>query len=313
MTADADTAAVAYYAAHSRITDPGEQAALLDDLPREIPALVRVVLDLVLHPKVAHHEGLELSPERLRDQERRTVPRMLQRLVELDPRPLTAPRPPERRLVGNCRDFAVLFCAALRHQGRAARLRNGFATYFYPDFFTDHWVCECWTPAARRWVAVDPDISPDAGPPGGRFDFHPLDVPPDRFLVAGRAWQTYRRGEVDPMRFGLADAPDNGPGWIASQVVRDLAALNKVELLAWDTWALGHSAFDGLSDDDEALLDHVAGLTAEAKNEALPRIRALYQGDPRLTVPPVIKSLDAATGGPPRDVHLATVVPASGT
>src|SRR5256886_10114387 len=35
----------------------------------------------------------------------------------LDPRPLAEARPPERRLVGCCRDFTVLLCAMARHHG----------------------------------------------------------------------------------------------------------------------------------------------------------------------------------------------------
>jgi len=294
--------ALAYCSAQSSITDPGRQAQLLDGLPVEIPELVQVALGLVLHPVAAERAGMELPPERKRDLELRYVPRMLGRIQELDPRPLTVARPPERRLIGNCRDSAVLFCAMLRHQGRPARGRNGFATYFAPDFYTDHWICEYWHADQRRWVAVDPDVAPD--PERTRFDFDTLDVPADRFLVAGRAWAVCRRGEADPARFGLPDAPDNGQGWIAAQVVRDLAALNKLELLAWDTWALGHSAFQGISEDDVALLDHVASITTGSGNEEFPRIQALYSGDSRLTVPPVIKTLDAVAGGPPLDVAL---------
>jgi hypothetical protein len=210
-----------YYRTRSPITDPGEQASLLDGLPSEVPELVRVVLGLVLHPVAAARMGLDLPPERRRELDLRHVPRMLERIQELDPRPLLEERPPERRLIGNCRDSAVLFCAMLRHQGRPARARAGFATYFQPDFFGDHWVCEHWEAECQRWVSVDPDISSDLA----HWGFDSLDVPADRFLVAGRAWLACRAGKADPARFGMPEFPEkNGPGWVASQLVRDLGA-----------------------------------------------------------------------------------------
>jgi hypothetical protein len=128
---------------------------------------------------------------------------MLEGIQELDPRPLTEERPPERRLIGNCRDSAVLFCAILRHQGRPARARAGFATYFQPGFFGDHWVCEPWEAERQRWVSVDPDISPDPA----LWGFDTLDVPADRLLVAGRAWQACRAENADPVRFGMPQFP----------------------------------------------------------------------------------------------------------
>ena len=47
----------------------------------------------------------------------RSVAQMLARMRELDPAPLTVAREPAQRLVGNCRDHAVLFTSLLRQQG----------------------------------------------------------------------------------------------------------------------------------------------------------------------------------------------------
>jgi hypothetical protein len=190
------------YASQSPITDPGGRAALLDGLPEEVAALVRVVGGLVLHPTAASKLGVDLPPERRSELNLRRVARMLERILELDPRRLAEPRPPERRLIGNCRDAAVLLCAILRHQGRPARARAGFATYLAPDFFTDQWSCERWDGEAARWLAVDPGFPADPA----LFGFDTLDVPADRFLVAGRAWRLCRQGGVDPARFGFARA-----------------------------------------------------------------------------------------------------------
>ena len=298
-----------YYASHGPISDPGPFSALLDALPQGIPDLVGTLLGLVLHPVAAARKGVALPDDRRAELDLRYVPRMLARLTELDARPLPECRPPERRLVGNCRDSAVLLCAVLRHQRRPARCRAGFATYLEPGYFTDHWVCEVWREDERRWAAVDPGFAPGAG-----FDFDTLDVPPDRFLSAGAAWRAHRAGRLDARRCGLVGNPESGPGWIASQAVRDLAALNKVELLCWDGWGLARTAFDHLAPEDLALLDRVAGATAGTTAARVAGrtpvaltpdgaraadVRRLYETESRLSVPREVRSLDHSRGGAP--------------
>jgi transglutaminase-like putative cysteine protease len=88
----------------------------------------------------------------------RTIQRRLSRTLELDPRPLTEARPLENKVVGYCRDFAVLLVSILRHQGIPARARCGFAAYFSPGHFEDHWVAEYWHADQQRWVLVDPQL-----------------------------------------------------------------------------------------------------------------------------------------------------------
>ena len=54
----------------------------------------------------------------------RMVAQILGRIRELDPAPLTLAREPAQRLVGNCRDHAVLCVALLRQQGVPARRKR---------------------------------------------------------------------------------------------------------------------------------------------------------------------------------------------
>lgn len=276
-----DETALAYYATQSVITSPAGYASLFDDLPADVAGLARVCWGLLLHPVAAERLGIALAPERRAELDLRFVPRMVERILAHDPRPLSAARSPERKLVGNCRDTAVLLCAMLRHQGRPARARAGFATYFQPGFHGDHWVCEYWREDEGRWAMADADLPPDWS---GSFD--PLDVPDDGFLVAGRAWRACRDGEADPETFGMPEFPkDNGRGWIASQVVRDLACLNKVELLCWDRWALADTAWRGIAPEEEALLDRVADATFVVANDRFGAPRELYTENGHLRVP----------------------------
>jgi len=262
-----------YYAAHSPLTAPSGYADLFEGLPCDIGALCGVVQGIIMHHSLASWRGIELSEERRQEVELRQVPKMLARILELDERPLTAARASERRLSINCRDYSVMFCAMLRHQGIPARARAGFAGYFgscpdgEPGFHADHWVCEYWNDVDGRWVLVDAEIDEFERDLCG-ISINPLDVPRDQFLVAGKAWQLCRAGEADANRFGLDSDPESemhGLWYIQSQLVRDLAAMNMMELLCWDCWALGDvGPSDKVSEEDLSLLDRVAALTQAA-------------------------------------------------
>lgn len=299
-----------YYARHGPISDPGEHAALFEDLPTEIPALCEVVQGLVVHHGFAHLYGIELTEEKREEVELRHVAKLLARICKLDNRPLTEPRPPGKRLTINCRDFATMLCAMLRHQGIPARARCGFAGYFdecpdgHPAFNVDHWVCEYWKGDEKRWVLVDAEISDDV-----REHCHirtgAHDVPRDQFLVAGKAWQLCRVGKADPNRVGLNPDGMRGMWYIQSQLVRDVGALNKMELLCWDCWGLGDKGpEDEVSVEEMALLDRIAALAVVEGNEAFSEMRSLYESDLRLHVPSVVNSY---TRKGPRRVQLTSI------
>lgn len=99
-----------------------------------------------------------------------------------------------------CRDFAVLFCAMARHQGIPTRTRVGFATYiaeFGPDFSGEHEIAEYWDSSEKRWRLVDPGQN-DVIIRLNNVRFDTTDIPRDKYLVAGQAWQMCRAGEADP-------------------------------------------------------------------------------------------------------------------
>ena len=89
-----------------------------------------------------------------------------------------------------------MLCAFLRHKGIPARARCGFSTYFEPGKYVDHWVCEYWNAGEARWVQVDAQLD-SLRSASSKPDFDPLDVPRDRFLVAGDVWQQIRAGTID--------------------------------------------------------------------------------------------------------------------
>jgi hypothetical protein len=198
-------------------------------------------------------------------------------MTELDPRPLTETRLLERKVVGNCRDFTLLLVSILRHQGIPARARCGFGAYFLPGHYEDHWVCEYWNAAQARWVLVDAQLD-DFQCSAMKIHFDPLDVPRDEFIVAGLAWQMCRSRQADPESFGIFDM--HGLGFIRGNLVRDVAALNKVELLPWDCWGI-IEAPEPNSPDDLVFLDKLAGLTC-GEIPDFDAVRRLYETDARL-------------------------------
>jgi len=254
----------------------------------------------VIHYREGDRFGCAIPQERLSEVDTRYAEGMLARIVELDDGPLTAGRPPERRLVGCCRDFAVLFVALARHAGIPSRARVGFASYFAPLFNHDHEIAEVWDADARRWRLVDPQMSDrHVGWNGIRFDV--ADVPRDRFLVGGSAWQACRRGRSDPNRFGVdPEGEIKGRWFVRHKLVQDLAALNKREAVLWDVWGLMEGG-DPPDEDAMALLDRVAALT-QAGDEAFDELRRVYAEEPGLRMPEVVKSYSPVA--PPRKVRV---------
>ena len=285
-----------YYVGQSTITDPHEYAGAFDALPDDMAALCKVVQGLLLHYAEGAMYGVEIPDHRMREADTRDVAAMLAHILAWDDRPLTVARPPEMRLVGCCRDYAVLLCAMLRHRGVPARVRFGFSTYFHDPVlaYCDHVVCEYWRAAEERWVLVDAQQD-DLHCRANRLTFDPHDVPHDQLVLAGRAWQECRAGRADPDSFGY-DANERGMPVVQNYLVHDLAALNKVELLIWDCWGLGERRpGEDVAAEDVALLDRVAALTLSG-DDAFQDVRAIYEGNTGLRVPPTIKSqaLDTA-------------------
>ena len=209
---------------------------------------------------------------------------MLERLLAHDGQPLSATRPVDERLVGVCRHFTVLLVAMLRAQGVPARARCGFGAYFNPGHFEDHWVCEFWKSTEGRWVLVDAQI--DALQWATlKPDFDVLNVPRDRFVTAGDAWAQCRAGDADPSTFGIFAM--RGLWFIAGNLMRDLAALNNMEMLPWDIWGAMTRPDTPLQEDQLALFDRLATVT-RAPDTAFTELRRLYEGDDRLRVPATV-------------------------
>lgn len=273
-----------FYAQPAAMTAMGNRARLFDELPGDVAALSPVLQGLQIHEYMAAAYGFEVSDPRRAESHLRPVGAMLERLVALDDRPVAIARPPERRLVGVCRHFTLLLVALLRARGIPARARVGFGTYFMPGQFLDHWVCEWRDERAARWVRSDTQLD-DVWRDRLGVDFDVLDVPHDRFVIAGDAWAQWREGAVDAALFGIHEL--RGAWFIAGNLIRDVAALNKVELLPWDVWGGMPPPDETLDEEALAFFDRLAALTREPDAE-FAKLRSLYDDDARLRVPATV-------------------------
>ncbi len=274
----------AYYASQSAITDPAQYTYLYEEVPRDIEGISKTVQGLVLH-YFGDKWQYNYPPERMGEINTRYVPAMIERLLELDARPLGEPRTPDTRIIGCCRDFTALAVSMLRQAGVPARSRHGFADYFEAGYYMDHVVVEFWNGTA--WQLFDSQIDQQY------FNLPVHDVPRDRFIVGGQAWQMCRAGKADPELFGLGSVvPLKGWAFIRSRMMQDLAALNKTEMLCWEEWT-----FDGpqeqLSESDLALLDHVAEVTQQG-DAGFAEVRRLFTEEDRLRMPKVFNNFSPA-------------------
>lgn len=250
-------------------------------LPGALPELVNVVQGLLLHIFWAERYGITLSPARKDEVNLRDFSKKFPKLLELDPRPLNVPRDLEKKLVGNCRDFSNFLAAFLKSRGIPVRARCGFGTYFAAGTYEDHWVTEYWSENENRWVMVDAQLDAFQQKELG-IKFNPLDVPSYEFVTGGKAWLLCRAGQADPQKFGIFKM--RGMDFIRGDLIRDFLALNNLEILPWDNYSLTAKHDSQLTEEDIALLDHIAGLTLRP-DESFGELRTLYQTHPELQIP----------------------------
>ncbi|MEM7141272.1 MAG: transglutaminase domain-containing protein [Actinomycetota bacterium] len=261
---------LSFFATPGPMTDLGGHERSLADAPTAPAAIAAFVQGLLIHPHWAMAYDVNDADERQHELQARGAAAILDGVLARDPRPLGEPRDPAGRFLGNCRDFSALTTALLRRAGTAARARCGFAGYFEPDGWVDHWIVEVWT--GDRWAMLDAQLDAFQREVTGVVDA--TDLPAGSFLTAGDAWQRTRAGEHDPDVFGIMDL--RGAWFISSNVGRDMAAMNKIEMLPWDDWG------------------------------SLADIQARYRGDPSLQVGAEVTSMiGPGEWGPSAVVELA--------
>jgi hypothetical protein len=273
----------AFYASHSPMSDPGEASALLEPLANDAAALSQIIQGLAIYDVAARDfYGFGAPEDRLSEIHLRPIAKRLARIVELDGRPLHIAREPEHRVLGRCNAFALMLVTMLREKGVPARSRCGFAAYFNRPNFEDHWVCEYWDARERRWRLADAQID-EVWRRRLNIRFDTLDLPRTQFITAAEAWRRCRSGEPDE-RFGISFAGLRGLWFVAGSLVRDMAALNKMEMAPWDVW--GAQPRPG-EEFDLLFFDELAALTRNP-DRTFSQVRRRYDEDDGLRVPPTV-------------------------
>jgi hypothetical protein len=275
-----------FYAGPAAMTVVAQHRDAIAALPCDVAKLARIVRGLAIHQYMAPAYGFKVPDARAGEAHIRHVEVMLDRLLAIDAAPLHMTRPVEKRLIGVCHHFALLMVAFLRAQGVPARFRCGFGAYFNAPYLEEHLVCEYWNAAQGRWILVDAQLD-DVWQRELKFGFDPLDVPRTEFLVAADAWTRCRSGQLDPAKAGIFVGNQRGLWFIAGELVRDLAALNGVEMLPWDCWGIIPRSSQPLGDGQLAFFDRLAALTA-MPDGSFDELRAMYDGHDDLRVPPQV-------------------------
>lgn len=303
------TAELDNYALPDKLTDLSDFKEFTDWLSPDPRVIFQVAQGLIIHEMWLERYGITARSEQERGVCTTSASDMLTQVSKLgkDGLSLAVPRSPEQRIVACCREFTVLAVALFRAKGIPARARCGFALYLAePGNYEDHWMCEYWN--GKDWIAIDPQIDPfqqsvfqsyasttkDIDPDYKEMllSLDPMNLTEKHFINAGIAWRLYREGKADPETFGIGSDPKKfnletlyGAWFIRGQLLRDFAALNKVEPVPflvrldfgqnWAAWRL-HSAKDKeLSEEDLKLLDTMSDLCAKP-DDRLNEINRLF-------------------------------------
>lgn len=201
----------AAYSEQDLFTDPGSNGATLDVPPEIMDAVHQALNNTFIHVWKIR----KFYPEQLAVRHHsvfvRSVRHLLEQVGALNTAPFSEVRPVEKKVIIDCRSFALLLCAVMRQRGVPARVRCGFASYLEPTHLQDHWVCEYWN--GSRWVMEDADVIKH-------------DLSAEEFIPATKAWTLCRRGEVEASRFGFSsDKADRGLWAVRLDLLHDVAAL----------------------------------------------------------------------------------------
>ncbi|WP_413701993.1 transglutaminase-like domain-containing protein [Psychromonas sp. KJ10-10] len=249
-----------FYLLHSEVSEVKDFKALIQTLPNNMSDICSFIQNNLIHSYWIDCYGCEIEDAiRFSDMQIRNANDILKQSELKSGGSLVDKHLSKNKVVSICRDFSLLLCSILREKGVPARIRCGFCKYLTPGRYEDHWVCEYWNELQLRWVMVDGQLD-NVHYDRLKFSFDKYDVPASEFMYAGEAWRMCRDQEADAESFGIFNL--SGYSFIKGNLVRDLFALSKIELMAWDTgWGILTNT--GLPNKVECeLLDHLAILSS---------------------------------------------------
>ena len=250
-----------YFASQSALTDLGKYGEQYAAVPADVNAICGVIQGLFL--KQEERYKYPIVNERLLGTHARKVSAVLDWVMKFKKggNVVDAREIPDKFLASSS-DYANLFVAICREKGIAARKRVGFCNGTSCDY------AEYWDGSA--WKQIDPS---------GEIE--------GEIVPAAKAWAACRASEMCACQF-VADAQTKQIGWEAlrTNLILDLAAVNKVELLNWDRYGWLLRPFEDFSDKALATMDKAA---AALVSDDMDAIQAIYEAEEGLQAPRTIK------------------------
>lgn len=271
-----------FYVDHSVFSDPGHHAALFSDLPNDIKSLVSTVNQWLFHYSDQSVHGYTIPTAQYAELDCRTIKNKLNAILTKSSAPLFIARAHSQKVLGICRDSALMTCAILRSRGIPARLRSGFNTYYLPKLFLDGFCLEYYDKTAKRWYLVDARTTQAyIRHYHLSIDFDLMDLSDKQFISAASAWKMCREDSADPSRFGSRGYC--GLNYIRNKVIQDFILLNKYELLIWDLWG---DMLSGKKSND-ILIDNLSDFILENAYD-VKKITDSYQENLYFQVPDIV-------------------------
>jgi len=224
---------IEYYLTHDRMTHIQEMKSMVKDLPRDIPSIVKVVQNCLIHQHWAKQYGIDVNESNIFEVNIREVENKLKRLNQKGITNIIEPITLDNKLIGICRDFTVLMTSLCRELNIPARSRCGFADYFEEGKYIDHWVCEVWDKNEERWIMIDAQLD-EYQSKALEIIFNPIDIKDQHFITADQAWLMCRDNQTDPNIFGIFKWW--GYDYLRCNLILDANSLVGMAMQPWDFW-----------------------------------------------------------------------------
>lgn len=211
-----------------------------------------------------------MNPSRFEEIQTFYADAMFTRILERgSPSTLDRQRSAHEKIVGCCRDAAVIFLSMARRKNIPARSRVGFVAYLCAGLMIDHVVVEVWDGQEQRWRLFDPEMPMGLVKTVDSQVVDWLDLRPGiDFQTGAEAWIALRNERIKPDQYVVAPelhVPElRGAPYIAHNLVIDLAHMNKQEMLLWDSWGILVD-FEGpiVPEEDMSFLDDISRLLSD--------------------------------------------------
>ncbi len=205
---------IEYYSTPGLLTNLADYSEIICEMPDNPEFICQIAQGLMVHGGWLKVYGVKSEYESLIKSLYMSA--LLNEIIKADKRPLTIPRLPENRVIGDCHRFSTLSCAIMRAKGIPARARCGFSVYLgWKGSLEDHWIVEYWN--GNRWVMNDPQIDPFQLSQIKKWGYNqlsiqsepskpnPHDLTDNDFIVAGKAWKMCRESTISPDICGIDD------------------------------------------------------------------------------------------------------------